>query len=1050
MSSFDRPSQDRGWATRQERSTATATTNSNHKSSSSSSTAVDQARHFSSSYDRGKRYEEHSTSARDSKTSAMGSGSASVGSGKWRVVTSTTHGDRNSEQRHDRETASGARRGVATNDDRRGSSTSRSTTAAAQYDSSKRARDDERHSNFSNRAPLTSSRRYDTSPTRTHPSKHHHDDDQDDRPRSIDAPPPTRPNRQPATFSSHNDFNPASRKTYPGDPASSNSTSGPFYPVQRRAETDAEQNVSRPSGSDSRSPSPASSSSSSKRDVHHHPHHHYHPSRRIDPTPTQPQASENEPGSKNVASSEPKAFFSAPRPKMTYTSRNPDSNSKSSISNGYGRDQYGSGSKIERGFKSGVGGKGAGLDKGWAGARTQNGRWREREREREGRKDEGERERRETDRTVREERSVEPKWEERSRDFDFLPSTTATTRRRSAIPDSMDVEPLPPSTSSSSTSMQRTPSRERLQMTHRQPLSLKVTSPTNTFQASNGTGSILASNDVGSAMSGVGMGAGVGTGSMTKAGQVKRFFPAESEDEIWDGKRTKRGDDEAERGADDERDGERIREREPEREREKERERDRWDRERGRERDAGTRRRRPSDADSTTSSRRIREDAGAQREKKERRRKEEEHDRDQGRERERERGRDDGWGARHEKEKRKKYDDEEDEKSTRDRRREPKDRESDEEEEGRKRWSRNESKGRRASFTSRERERDDGYDKDRSTKTRSWGPARGAKTDSRWSPTTSRTSRYDDREREQDHERDLDRARDHDRDRERSKFNDRKEGRYDDDDRSSTTTSKKNFETRRRTEDREFIHARGRGRGRGRGSFGGRGQDDYRDYNKRGAERKGASSHEDKDMDRSRDRRTDVGSEDRPSRSYNDRSDTGYRYSSRRDDGDDHKRRDDYYRRNDDDSRRRRPPSTDRRSSRATTPPTVSTLAEGEEPSAGNDLELAAAPDVPVVPAAPPPTEIYECLVQVGEGTYGKVYKARNTETGALVALKRIRMEAEKDGFPITAVREIKLLQSLRHSNVVNLLEMMVSKGTLGYLIDGLRVERTEADQTKF
>ena len=61
-----------------------------------------------------------------------------------------------------------------------------------------------------------------------------------------------------------------------------------------------------------------------------------------------------------------------------------------------------------------------------------------------------------------------------------------------------------------------------------------------------------------------------------------------------------------------------------------------------------------------------------------------------------------------------------------------------------------------------------------------------------------------------------------------------------------------------------------------------------------------------------------------------------------------------------------------------------------------------------------PPGELYERLVQVGEGTYGKVYKARNVETGALVALKRIRMEAEKDGFPVTAVREIKLLQSLQ------------------------------------
>jgi hypothetical protein len=72
----------------------------------------------------------------------------------------------------------------------------------------------------------------------------------------------------------------------------------------------------------------------------------------------------------------------------------------------------------------------------------------------------------------------------------------------------------------------------------------------------------------------------------------------------------------------------------------------------------------------------------------------------------------------------------------------------------------------------------------------------------------------------------------------------------------------------------------------------------------------------------------------------------------------------------------------------------------------------------------------YQIICQVGEGTFGKVYKARSvTNTDTFVALKRIRMEGEKDGFPVTAMREIKLLQSLQHENVVNLHEMMVAKG---------------------
>jgi len=76
------------------------------------------------------------------------------------------------------------------------------------------------------------------------------------------------------------------------------------------------------------------------------------------------------------------------------------------------------------------------------------------------------------------------------------------------------------------------------------------------------------------------------------------------------------------------------------------------------------------------------------------------------------------------------------------------------------------------------------------------------------------------------------------------------------------------------------------------------------------------------------------------------------------------------------------------------------------------------------------PREAFSIMTQVGEGTFGKVYKARNNTTHAIVALKRVRMEAERDGFPVTAMREIKLLQSLRHDNVVRLHEMMVSNGS--------------------
>jgi serine/threonine protein kinase len=52
----------------------------------------------------------------------------------------------------------------------------------------------------------------------------------------------------------------------------------------------------------------------------------------------------------------------------------------------------------------------------------------------------------------------------------------------------------------------------------------------------------------------------------------------------------------------------------------------------------------------------------------------------------------------------------------------------------------------------------------------------------------------------------------------------------------------------------------------------------------------------------------------------------------------------------------------------------------------------------------------YERIAQIGEGTYGLVFMARDKKTGQIVALKKVRMEAEKDGFPVTALREIQVV----------------------------------------
>lgn len=100
----------------------------------------------------------------------------------------------------------------------------------------------------------------------------------------------------------------------------------------------------------------------------------------------------------------------------------------------------------------------------------------------------------------------------------------------------------------------------------------------------------------------------------------------------------------------------------------------------------------------------------------------------------------------------------------------------------------------------------------------------------------------------------------------------------------------------------------------------------------------------------------------------------------------------------------------------------------------------------------------FDIIGIIGEGTYGQVYKAKDKDTGKgilpgpeslwysylfrvgstqvlilsrpgeLVALKKVRLDNEKEGFPITAIREIKILRQLKHRSVVNMKEIVTDK----------------------
>lgn len=65
----------------------------------------------------------------------------------------------------------------------------------------------------------------------------------------------------------------------------------------------------------------------------------------------------------------------------------------------------------------------------------------------------------------------------------------------------------------------------------------------------------------------------------------------------------------------------------------------------------------------------------------------------------------------------------------------------------------------------------------------------------------------------------------------------------------------------------------------------------------------------------------------------------------------------------------------------------------------------------------------YKLTRRIEEGTYGIVYEAIELASDAQVALKRLKLEKEKEGFPITSLREINMLMKCKaHKNIVRLI----------------------------
>ena len=78
-----------------------------------------------------------------------------------------------------------------------------------------------------------------------------------------------------------------------------------------------------------------------------------------------------------------------------------------------------------------------------------------------------------------------------------------------------------------------------------------------------------------------------------------------------------------------------------------------------------------------------------------------------------------------------------------------------------------------------------------------------------------------------------------------------------------------------------------------------------------------------------------------------------------------------------------------------------------------------------------PRLQDFKKVKQIGEGTYGVVYKATDLKSPDFVAIKVVKFENSDEGVPATALREISILKSLDHPNIVKLKEVIYSSDGL-------------------
>lgn len=79
--------------------------------------------------------------------------------------------------------------------------------------------------------------------------------------------------------------------------------------------------------------------------------------------------------------------------------------------------------------------------------------------------------------------------------------------------------------------------------------------------------------------------------------------------------------------------------------------------------------------------------------------------------------------------------------------------------------------------------------------------------------------------------------------------------------------------------------------------------------------------------------------------------------------------------------------------------------------------------------------------VKLGEGTYGEVYRAVDSETHQNVALKIMKSNQEDEGISPFSFREVSTLRSISHPNIISLLDVIAKPKTLMLVFEYVPVD---------